>query len=150
MEAEIQGVVRVLKKRSGSRLPAYESPGAAGADIRACLPEPAVIPPGERARIPTGIALEIAPGFEGQIRPRSGLAARYGITVLNSPGTIDSDYRGELEIILINLGTGDFTVHNGDRIAQLIIAPVCRVRMEEAETLPDTQRGSGGFGSTGK
>jgi dUTP pyrophosphatase len=150
METETQGVVRVLKKRSGARLPAYESPGAAGADIRACLPEPALIPPTGRVRIPTGIALEIAPGFEGQIRPRSGLAARYGVTVLNSPGTIDSDYRGELEIILINLGTGDFTVNDGDRIAQLIIAPVCRACIEETETLSDTRRGSGGFGSTGK
>ncbi|GHV16770.1 deoxyuridine 5'-triphosphate nucleotidohydrolase [Spirochaetia bacterium] len=142
-------LVRVLKKDPQARLPEYASAGAAGADICARLNEPHSIPPMGRARVPTGIALEIPPGYEAQVRPRSGLAAKHGITVLNSPGTIDSDYRGELEIILINLGDLAFTIADGDRIAQLVIAPVSRARIEEAGALSETERGSGGFGSTG-
>jgi dUTP pyrophosphatase len=141
--------VRILKKDAAARLPEYASAGAAGADIRAHLTAPVHIPPLGRVRIPTGLSLEIPPGYEGQVRPRSGLAIRSGITVLNSPGTIDSDYRGELEIILINLGDTEFVVNHGDRIAQLVIAPVCRARMEEAVEISGTERGSGGFGSTG-
>jgi dUTP pyrophosphatase len=141
--------LRIVKKDPRARLPEYETAGAAGADIRARLESPLDIPPLGRARIPTGLALEIPRGLEGQIRPRSGLANRQGVTVLNSPGTIDSDYRGELEIILINLGEGTFTVRDGDRIAQLVISPVIRPGIEEARTLSDTPRGAGGFGSTG-
>jgi dUTP pyrophosphatase len=142
-------LIRVLKKDPQARLPEYASAGAAGADIRARLTEPLSLLPRGRVRVPTGIALEIPPGYEAQVRPLSGLAAKQGITVLNSPGTIDSDYRGELEIILINLGEDAFTIADGDRIAQLVIAPVCRSRIEEAAALSETGRGTGGFGSTG-
>ena len=142
--------LRIYKADPQARLPEYETAGAAGADIRARLAQPVVIPPLGRVRIPTGLALEIPAGFEAQIRPRSGLAARNGVTVLNSPGTIDSDYRGELQIILINLGSDDFTVADGDRIAQMVIAPVSRALIEETAVLSETERGSGGFGSTGK
>jgi dUTP pyrophosphatase len=142
-------VVRILKKDPRARIPEYETEAAAGADLRAMLDGPVVIPPLGREKIPTGIALELPPGYEAQVRPRSGLAARYGITVLNSPGTIDADYRGELGIILINLGSLPFTVDDGDRIAQLVIAPVSRARMVTAGSLSETGRGEGGFGSTG-
>ncbi|GHV62833.1 deoxyuridine 5'-triphosphate nucleotidohydrolase [Spirochaetia bacterium] len=142
-------ILRIVKKDPGLPLPQYESEGAAGMDLRAFPGEAVTIPPLGRARIPTGLILEIPAGYEAQVRPRSGLAAKYGITVLNSPGTIDSDYRGELQIILINLGTETFRVQNGDRIAQLVIAPVSRAIIEEAETLQETKRGAGGFGSTG-
>ncbi|MFP3043471.1 dUTP diphosphatase [Treponema primitia] len=142
-------VVRVLKKDPGAFVPEYETKGAAGADLRARIAEPMVIPPLGRARVPTALVLEIPPGYEAQVRPRSGLAARNGLTVLNSPGTIDADYRGELAVLLINLGQESFTVHDGDRIAQLVIAPVIRARMLEAASLSETQRGEGGFGSTG-
>jgi dUTP pyrophosphatase len=141
--------VRIVKKDPRVSLPQYESEGAAGLDIRAFLDSEVVLPPRGRAQIPTGLFLEIPPGFEAQVRPRSGLAARRGVTVLNSPGTIDSDYRGELEVILINLGSESFAVRNGDRIAQLVVSPVCRASIEEAESLSVTKRGSGGFGSTG-
>lgn len=133
----------------GAVLPTYQTAGAAGADVCACLPEPVVLGPGERAVVPTGLSFEIPPGYEIQVRPRSGLAARKGVTVLNSPGTIDSDYRGEVKVILVNLGTEAFTVAHGDRIAQLVVAPVERARFEAAEGLSATERGSGGFGSTG-
>ena len=138
-----------IKKKEGALLPKYESSGAAGMDIRAFITEEVAIPPMGRARIPTGLFLEIPPGFEAQIRPRSGLAARQGVTVLNAPGTIDSDYRGELEVILINLGSGPFTIKNGDRIAQMVISPLVRPEISEAEILSETERGTGGFGSTG-
>jgi dUTP pyrophosphatase len=141
--------VRIVKKDPRVSLPQYESEGAAGLDIRAFLDSELVVPSLGRAQVPTGLFLEIPPGFEAQVRPRSGLAARRGVTVLNSPGTIDSDYRGELEIILINLGSEPFTVQNGDRIAQLVVSPVCRAVVLEAESLSETKRGSGGFGSTG-
>lgn len=141
--------LNVRKKSAEVYLPRYESEGAAGLDVRAFLPEECGIPPLGRERIPTGLFLEIPPGYEAQVRPRSGLAARYGVTVLNAPGTIDSDYRGELEIILVNLGAETFTVHNGDRIAQLVIAPVSRAQVAEVQALRDSARGAGGFGSTG-
>ena len=130
-------------------LPRYESEGAAGMDLRAFLDSVVNIGPLGRVKIPTGLKIEIPPGFEAQVRPRSGLAIRSGLTVLNSPGTIDSDYRGDLEVILINLGSEVFSVRDGDRIAQLVIAPVCRAGLEETQSLSDTRRGSGGFGSTG-
>jgi dUTP pyrophosphatase len=142
-------LVRVLKKDSAARIPEYETPGAAGADLRARLSAPAEILPLGRAKIPTGLILEIPPGYEAQVRPRSGLAARHGITVLNSPGTIDSDYRGELEVILVNLGSLPFTVNDGDRIAQMVFAPVVQAVMAETDSLSATERGEGGFGSTG-
>jgi dUTP pyrophosphatase len=142
-------LLRIAKKDPRVALPRYESEGAAGLDIRAFLDSELVIPPLGRAQIPTGLFLEIPPGFEAQVRPRSGLAARRGVTVLNSPGTIDSDYRGELEVILINLGAEPFAVQNGDRIAQLVVSPVYRAFVQEAESLSATKRGSGGFGSTG-
>lgn len=132
-----------------ARLPAYQSAGAAGADLHAHLDADLVIPPGGRALVPTGLSVEIPPGFEGQVRPRSGLAAGSGVTVLNAPGTIDSDYRGEVRVILINLGAEPFRVRHGDRIAQLVIAPVVRADFSRAGTVGDTERGSGGFGSTG-
>jgi dUTP pyrophosphatase len=142
-------VARFLKLDQGALLPRYETGGAAGADLRARLDAPVAIPPLGRARIPTGLAMELPPGYEAQVRPRSGLAARNGVTVLNSPGTVDSDYRGELGIILINLGQEPFTVKDGDRIAQLVIAPVVRAQILEAPSLSGTERGEGGFGSTG-
>jgi dUTP pyrophosphatase len=131
------------------RLPEYESEGAAGMDLRAFLAENISIPPMGRVKIPTGLKIEIPEGFEGQVRPRSGLALKFGVTVLNSPGTIDSDYRGDLDVILVNLGDGAFVVKDGDRIAQLLIAPVVRAELAEVEELSATGRGSGGFGSTG-
>ncbi|MCL2834658.1 MAG: dUTP diphosphatase [Treponema sp.] len=142
-------VIKILKKPAAV-IPAYETGGAAGMDLRALLPEAGLtLQPFERARVPTGLFLEIPQGFEGQIRPRSGLAARSGITVLNAPGTIDSDYRGEIEIILINLGSEPYTIRNSDRIAQLVIAPVLRADIMETQSLGETERGESGFGSTG-
>ena len=135
--------------KDGVAVPSYETSGAAGADVRAFLNEPVVIPVGKRAMIPTGLFLAIPEGFEIQVRPRSGLAAKNGVTVLNTPGTIDSDYRGEVKIILINLGDADFTVNNGDRIAQLIVAPVTQGIFVKTDKLDETERGAGGFGSTG-
>jgi dUTP diphosphatase len=131
------------------RLPAYQSAGAAGADLRAHLAADLVIPAHGRALVPTGLRFEIPPGFEGQVRPRSGIAAAHGVTVLNAPGTIDSDYRGEIQVILVNLGDGEFRVHDGDRIAQLVIAPVVRAGFHRVDDVGATGRGSGGFGSTG-
>jgi dUTP pyrophosphatase len=142
-------VVRIVKKDPSLPLPRYETEGASGMDLRAFLGEEVKIPPRGRASLPTGLFLEIPPGYEAQVRPRSGIAAKYGVTVLNSPGTIDSDYRGELRILLINLGEETFTVRNGDRIAQLVISPVSRPPIEEGAVLAETERGSGGFGSTG-
>ncbi|HYX26488.1 MAG TPA: dUTP diphosphatase [Thermoanaerobaculia bacterium] len=133
-------------------LPSPASPGSSGFDLRAALPkemEETVLRPGERLRVPTGLVLEIPPGWEGQVRARSGLALRHGIGVVNAPGTIDSDYRGEVAVILINLGEAPFPLKRGDRIAQLVIAPVARVEWEEADSLEESERGAGGFGSTG-
>ncbi len=140
--------VKVLRS-PGSRLPQYMSPDSAGADITACLERDVVIGVGERKLIPTGIRLEIPRGYEGQVRPRSGLALKHGVTVLNAPGTIDSDYRGEVSVILVNHGKEPFTVRHGDRIAQLVIAPVVQARFVAADSLSDTERGQCGFGSTG-
>ena len=132
-------------------LPAYETAHAAGMDLRAALPadEPLTLPPMGRALVPTGLAMALPEGFEAQVRPRSGLAAKHGVTVLNSPGTVDADYRGEVKVILVNLGDAPFTIARGDRIAQMIVAPVTRAEWTEVATLPDTARGAGGFGSTG-
>jgi dUTP pyrophosphatase len=132
-------------------LPAYQSALAAGLDLVAAVPAdaPVTIAPGERASIPTGIALALPPGTEGQVRPRSGLAAQHGITVLNAPGTVDADYRGEVRVILINLGHQEFAVARGTRIAQLVIMPTMQARLVEVSRLGDTARGTGGFGSTG-
>lgn len=130
-------------------LPAPASAGSSGFDLRAALEEEMVLRPGERLRVPTGLVLEIPPGWEGQVRPRSGLALRHGIGVVNAPGTIDSDYRGEVAVILINLGEAPFAIQRGDRIAQLVIAPVATVEWEEADALGESARGAGGFGSTG-
>ena len=129
--------------------PAYQSAGAAGMDLAAALAAPLVIEPAAFAAVPCGLALAIPNGFEGQVRPRSGLAARHGVTVLNAPGTIDSDYRGEVKVLLINHGRVPFVVTDGMRIAQLVIAPVVRAGWEPASALPETERGSGGFGHTG-
>ena len=141
-------VVR-LPHGEGLDLPAYETSGSAGMDIRAAVNEQLVIAPGRRALVPTGLILEIPEGYEVQIRPRSGLAYKHGITCLNTPGTIDSDYRGEIMVLLINLGEEDFAIERGMRIAQMILAPVSRARIETADLASSTERGSGGFGSTG-
>ncbi len=132
-------------------LPAYETDDAAGMDLRAAVPddEPLVLKPGARVAVPTGLAFAIPSGFEGQVRPRSGLALKSGITQVNTPGTIDADYRGEVKVILINLGQEDFTIRRGDRIGQMIVAPVIQASWAEVESLDETARGVGGFGSTG-
>ncbi len=144
-------VLRILRlpHADGLALPSYESVGAAGMDLRAAVTDALVLRPGERAAIPTGMILEIPQGHEGQIRPRSGLALKHGVTCLNSPGTIDCDYRGEIKVILANLGAEPFTVTRGMRIAQIVIAPVTRVEIDEVLQLGETTRGEGGFGSTG-
>jgi dUTP pyrophosphatase len=140
-----------LAHAEGLPLPAYETEHAAGMDLRAAVPEdaPFDLRPGQRAAIPTGLTMAIPQGFEGQVRPRSGLALRSGVTCLNTPGTIDADYRGEVKVILVNLGEDDFTIRRGDRIAQLVIAPVTAAAWNEVATLDETARGEGGFGSTG-
>ena len=135
-------------------LPAYETAGAAGMDLRASLhasdrAQGIKLPSQGRALVPTGLAMAIPPGFEGQIRPRSGLAARHGVTLSNSPGTIDSDYRGEVMVLMINLGPETFTIRHGERIAQMVVAPVVQAQVTEVSVLPDSARGAGGFGSTG-
>jgi dUTP pyrophosphatase len=130
-------------------LPTYQSDEAAGMDLVAAVEAPLVIAPGSRAMVPTGIAIALPPGTEAQVRPRSGLAARHGVTVLNTPGTVDADYRGEIKVILINLGHEPFTVERGSRIAQMVVAPVSRARLVEVGELEETARGEGGFGSTG-
>ncbi|MFO7151814.1 MAG: dUTP diphosphatase [Bacillota bacterium] len=141
-----------IKRIDGAKdlpLPKYMTPLASGMDLYANVESDLVIAPGKYEIIPTGIQIEIPPGFEGQIRPRSGLAAKHGITILNSPGTIDADYRGEIKIILINHGNENFTIKRGDRIAQLVIVPVTQAELVEVECLEETERGSGGFGHTG-
>jgi dUTP pyrophosphatase len=129
-------------------LPAYHSPGAAGLDLSAALHEDIVLEPGARALVPTGIAIALPDGYEAQVRPRSGLAARHGITVLNAPGTVDADYRGEVKVLLINLGEVPFAIRRGLRVAQLVVAPVARVDWRETASLPPSLRDAGGFGST--
>jgi dUTP pyrophosphatase len=138
-----------LAHNSDLPLPAYETGGAAGMDLRAAVDEELVLKPGARAMVPTGLAFAVPLGFEAQVRPRSGLAAKAGITCLNTPGTIDSDYRGEVKVILVNLGEEDFPIRRGDRIAQLVIAPVVQAAWAEVASLDETARGAGGFGSTG-
>lgn len=146
--------VRVLIQRlphgEGLDLPHYATEHAAGMDLRAAVSEEIVLAPGERALIPTGLAIALPEGFEAQVRPRSGLALKHGITVLNSPGTIDADYRGEVGVILINHGQQAFPIQRGERIAQMVVAPVSRLAWQPAETLDDTARGAGGFGSSGR
>ena len=146
-------MVRVARLPHGADLPlpAYQTAHAAGLDLPAAVPQeaPVTLAPGERGLIATGFAIALPDGFEAQVRPRSGLAARHGVTVLNTPGTIDADYRGEIQVILINLGSEPFIVTRGMRVAQLVIAPVAPASVIEADMLDDTQRGTGGFGSTG-
>ena len=141
-----------LPHGAGLPLPAYQTPGAAGMDLAAALPDdaPLTLAPMHRAMVPTGLVLQIPPGFEAQVRPRSGLAARDGVTVLNTPGTIDSDYRGEVKVILINLGDAPVTLRRGDRIAQIVVAPVTQVTVVAVAAVDATDRGDGGFGSTGR
>jgi len=145
--SEVAVRVKRLPHGEGLELPAYATDGAAGMDVLAA--EDLVLPPGGRHAVATGLALAIPPGYEIQVRPRSGLALKHGISVPNTPGTIDSDYRGELKVIVINLSAAPFEVHRGDRIAQLVLAPVTRAAWEEVAELDETERGAGGFGSTG-
>jgi len=140
--------IKIINK-SGHKLPHYETFASAGMDLRADLESPITLKPLERAIVPTGLFMELPVGYEAQVRPRSGLAAKKGITVLNAPGTIDADYRGNVGVILVNLSNEDFTVENGERIAQMVIAKHERAEWEEVETLSSTDRGEGGFGSTG-
>ncbi len=141
--------VRRLPHGRDLPLPAYATAGAAGLDVVAAVAEPVMLAPGERRLIPTGLAIALPAGYEAQVRPRSGLALKHGIALVNSPGTIDEDYRGEVGIILINLGADGFTINRGDRIAQIVVAPVTRAILAEVDDLPETARGAGGFGSTG-
>jgi len=144
--------LRVYRMRADAVIPRYKTSGAAGMDLAACLTTPLTLGPGGTARVPTGLRIAVPAGHEGQVRPRSGLAARHGVTVLNAPGTIDEDYRGEVQVLLVNHGSEAFTIESGDRIAQLIVAPVTQVEIEAVEdeaALGGTERGEGGFGSTG-
>ncbi|HNY16642.1 MAG TPA: dUTP diphosphatase [Treponemataceae bacterium] len=141
--------IRCVVKEGGT-LPEYKTPGASGADAFAFLEGPVAIGPGERRLIPTGVSVEIPEGFEIQVRPRSGLALKYGVTVLNAPGTVDSDYRGEIGVVLINHGGEPFTVNHGDRIAQFVVCAVPASAFERVDSIGETDRGSGGYGSTGK
>jgi dUTP pyrophosphatase len=152
MSGPIKVDVQQLPHAEGLGLPAYQSSQAAGLDLLAAVPEqtPLVLAAGRHAMFPTGLVIALPEGFEAQVRPRSGLAARHGITVLNSPGTVDADYRGEINVLLVNLGDAPFTIRRGERIAQMIVAPVTRVDLARAVSLSATTRGSGGFGSTGR
>jgi len=141
--------IRRLSHAAGLPLPEQASPGSSGLDLRAAVSEDLQLDPGKRILVPTGLVLELPQGWEGQVRPRSGLAIRHGICLLNSPGTIDSDYRGEVMVVLANLGSEPFAIRRGDRVAQLVVSPVSRVLVREASELTSTDRGSGGFGSTG-
>lgn len=144
--------LRVYRMRADAVVPRYNTSGAAGMDLAACLASPLTLAPGRTARVPTGLQIALPAGHEGQVRPRSGLAARHGVTVLNAPGTVDEDYRGEVQVLLINHGDKAFTIQSGDRIAQLIVAPVTHVEIETVQgeaALGGTERGEGGFGSTG-
>lgn len=146
---DIEVAVRRLSGSDDLSLPAYETPQSAGLDLSAAIDADMVLAPGARAVVPTGLAIALPDGYEAQIRPRSGLAAKHGLTILNSPGTIDADYRGELKAIIINLGDEDFTITRGMRIAQMVIAPVTRIAWNPVAELSESQRGEGGFGSTG-
>lgn len=145
----MQRLVVRIRNESGFPLPAYATAGAAGLDLRAALPAPVILSPGEWRALPTGLYIELPQGYEAQVRPRSGLALRHGITLLNSPGTIDADYRGEVQVILINLGREPFIVEPGMRIAQLVVAPFTQVEWAPVEELSSTERAEGGFGHTG-
>jgi dUTP pyrophosphatase len=148
-----QVAIRITRLRPGYDdvpLPAYATALAAGADLRAAVDEPLVIAPGGVTAVPTNLAIELPPHLEAQVRPRSGLALKHGMLLPNAPGTIDADYRGEIKVILRNIGPEPFVIHRGDRIAQLVVAPVLHVRWEEADTLSETSRGEGGFGSSGR
>lgn len=142
-------LVRVKRLHPRSRMPRRQTPGSSGWDLHACLEEPLVIPPGERRAVPTGLAAAVPRGHELQIRPRSGLALRHGVGLLNAPGTIDEDYRGEIRIIVVNLGREAFRIEDGDRVAQMVLAAVPAADLVETDELDDTSRGSGGFGHTG-
>ena len=152
MSTAIRVDIRQLPHGEGLPLPAYQSAHAAGLDLQAAVAEkaPLVLAPGKHAMVPTGLAIALPEGFEAQVRPRSGLAAKHGVTVLNSPGTIDADYRGEIQVILINHGGEAFTIKRGERIAQMVIAPVVQAEFVAVTTLPATDRGTRGFGSTGR
>ena len=152
MSATVKVDIRQLPHGEGLALPAYQSAHAAGLDLLAAVPEaePMVLLPGARALVPTGLTIALPPGYEAQVRPRSGLAAKHGVTVLNTPGTIDADYRGEIGVILINHGDAPFSIRRGERIAQMVIAGVVRAELVPVDTLAATDRGSGGFGSTGR
>jgi dUTP pyrophosphatase len=152
IQPEIRVNIRQLPHAEGLPLPAYQTAHAAGLDLLAAVPEsaPLVLAPGKQALVPTGLAIALPEGFEAQVRPRSGLAAKHGVTVLNSPGTIDADYRGEIQVILINHGAEPFIIRRGERIAQMVIAPVVQATLVPVSSLNETDRGSGGFGSTGR
>jgi dUTP pyrophosphatase len=152
VSGKIKVEIRQLPHGEGLALPAYQSADAAGLDLLAAVPAetPLILAPGKHAMVPTGLAIALPSGFEAQVRPRSGLAAKHGVTVLNSPGTIDADYRGEISVILINHGEAAFTIKRGERIAQMVIAPVVQAQLVPVTTLSATGRGSGGFGSTGR
>ncbi len=152
MSEAVKIEVLQLPNGAGLALPAYQSALAAGLDLLAAIPEdaPVILAPGKYALVPTGLAIALPPGYEAQVRPRSGLAARHGVTVLNAPGTVDADYRGEIGVPLINHGEAPFTVRRGERIAQMVIAPVVQAELVPVTTLSTTARGSGGFGSTGR
>lgn len=152
MNAPLVVPVVVLPHGEGMGLPAHATPDAAGLDLRAAVPdeEPLVLAPGAIALVPTGLTLALPAGTEGQVRPRSGLAAKHGVTVLNSPGTVDADYRGEVRVLLVNHGREPFPITRGERIAQLVVARYERVRLDAVDALPKTVRGAGGFGSTGR
>jgi len=147
--SEVKVAVKRLDHGKDLALPRYESEGAAGLDLMAAIDKPFDLAPGATAMVPTGLSIALPQHFEAQIRPRSGLAAKHGVTVLNSPGTVDADYRGEVKVILINHGKSPLTIERGMRIAQMVVAPVSRLEWHETEALPDTVRGAGGFGSTG-
>jgi len=142
--------VRKARHATDIPLPKYMSDGASGIDLVAAIDTRVTVEPGQRAHIPTGVHVAIPPGFEGQIRPRSGLALHHGVTLLNTPGTVDADYRGEIGVILVNLGDAPFTISRGDRIAQMVIVPVCKAVLAETDTLPESRRDKGGFGHTGR
>ena len=152
MSAMVKVDIRQLPHGEGLALPAYQSAHAAGLDLLAAVPEdaPLILSPGQRALVPTGLTIALPPGYEAQVRPRSGLAAKHGVTVLNAPGTVDADYRGEIGVLLINHGDAPFSIRRGERIAQLVIASVVQAELVPAASLAATERGSGGFGSTGR
>jgi dUTP pyrophosphatase len=152
VSATVKVEVHQLPHGEGLPLPAYQSTDAAGLDLVAAVPAetPLILPPGKYAMVPTALTIALPPGFEAQVRPRSGLAARHGVTVLNSPGTVDADYRGEINVLLINHGDAPFPIRRGERIAQMVIAPVVQAELAPVASLSSTARGSGGFGSTGR